>query len=329
MNMQHFKRFSGVLALCLAGLAGALSAPARGAYPERTVTIIAGYGAGGGVDTLSRLYADKLSAILGVPFLVQNKPGAGGTLAAAEAARVTPDGYTLMVAPTAVFAITPHVRQVRYAPLTDFKPISTLATGISVVVSSAALPTKHLPEFIALAKANPEAYSCASSGTGTSTHLTCEMFKEAAGINLLHVPYKSSNDYLTDLIQGRVSIAFDPALLNQVQAGQLNLMATISDVRTPEYPDAATTGEAGMDTSLMQSRGVWYGLFAPAGVPDEVVQTLARAVQTAARDPDLIRQLSVTGIRASSLAPEAFATRVKEDSVHYANLIDRLGIKLE
>jgi len=316
-------------AACLIASSAAMlpALPAAAAYPDKPVTVVVGYGPGGGADTLARLYAEKLSAELGRPFVVENKPGAGATLAAGEVARAAPDGYTLMVAPTAVFTITPNVRKVNYAPLKDFTPISTLATGMDVVIASKALPAASLPEFIALAKAHPGKYSFASSGLATSTHLMGEVFKEASGLDMLHVPYKSSNDYLPDLIEGRVALAFDPVLLNQVQAGKLRFMAVVGDDRLEDRPDVGTTREAGLDMTLAQNR-LWYGIFAPAGLPPDIAARLAAAVGKASADPELAKRLEATGIRPSHTNGEAFATQIRNDADYYGGLIGKLGLKL-
>lgn len=308
--------------------AAALPLAAQAAYPDRAVTIMVGYGAGGGADLLARLYAEKLAAKLNQTFIVENKPGAGATLAASAVAHSKPDGYTLMVAPTAVFTITPNVRRTNYAPLKDFTPIATLATGLDIITSSKTIPANNLSEFIVLAKANPGKYSFASSGLATSTHFTGEMFKEAAGIDILHVPYKSSNDYLPDLIQGRVSIAFDPVLLNQVNADKLNLLGVAQDEPLEGYPQAQTSKQAGIDMSPAYER-IWYGIVGPADMPADVVATLSTAIQEVSKDPSIAQRLEATGIRPDVVTGEDFAQKMRDDSDYYKNLIQRLNIQLE
>jgi len=300
---------------------------AQNDYPTKPVTVVVGYGAGGGADTLARLYAEGLSNALGQPFVVSNRPGAGATTAAGAVAKTPPDGYTLMVAPTAVFTITPQVRTVAYDPIQDFTPVATLATGLGVVIGSKAIPATTLGEFIALAKARPGQYSFGSSGVATSTHLLGEVFKETSGLNLLHVPYKSSSEYLADLMEGRVSLAFDPVLLNLVKADKLNLLGVISDERLKDYPDVGTTREAGMDMSTTQGQ-IWYGLFAPTGVPQAIVARLADAIKQISQDDEVAQKLAGTGIRPSSVQGTTFQKLIADDIAYYGALIRKFDIKL-
>lgn len=329
MTKQKIYLKAGLWAVLAAGVvAFSLPASVQAAYPDRPVTIMVGYGAGGGADMLARLYAEKLSARLNQTFIVENKPGAGATLAASSVAHSKPDGYTLMVAPTAVFTITPNVRRTNYAPLTDFTPIATLATGLDIITSSQAIPAKNLSEFIVLAKENPGKYSFASSGLATSTHFMGEIFKEAAGIDILHVPYKSSNDYLPDLIQGRVSIAFDPVLLNQVNAGKLNLLGVAQDTPLDSHPQAQTSKAAGIDMTAAYER-IWYGIVGPSGMPEETVAMLSAAIKEASKDPSIAERLAATGIRPDVITGDDFAKKMRDDSAYYQELIKRLNIQLE
>lgn len=315
--------------LLLGGLGLLLaSAAAVAAYPEKPVTVLVGYGAGGGADTIARLYAERLAAEFKQPFIVENKPGAGATLAAATAAKAAPDGYTLMVAPTAVFTITPNVRKTNYDPLKDYTPISTLAQGLDVLVLSKAIPANTVAEFIALAKKHPGKYSYASSGLATSTHLMGAVFSEAAGIEMLHVPYKSSSEYLTDLIEGRVSIAFDPVLLNQVSGGKLKLLGLVADARLPAYPDASTTKEAGIDMTDAYGK-LWYGLVGPAGLPGDIVERLGAAIEKISKDPEVAKKLALTGIQPNAVTGKRFAEKIAADSKYYGNLINKYELKLE
>lgn len=301
---------------------------ARAAYPERPITVVVGYGAGGGADTLARLYAEKLAHKLKVPFVVENKTGAGATLAASAVARAQPDGYTLMVAPTAVFTITPNVRKTSYDPITDFTPISTIAKGLDVIIASNTLPANNIRELLNLVKKNPRKYSFASSGLATSTHLMGEAFNDASDTELLHVPYKSSNDYLPDLIEGRVALAFDPVLLNQVKAGKLKLLGMVSGNRSSQFPEIGTTKEAGIDMSMTYGK-LWYGLVGPAGLPKEVTQRLASAVEQISKDPEVSDKLSATGIQADAISMKKYADKIKEDNAFYRSLIEKLNLKLD
>ena len=298
------------------------------AYPEKPVTVVVGYGPGGGADTITRLYAEKLAVELKQPFVVVNKPGAGAALAASSVARGAADGYTLMVAPTAVFTITPNIRKTGYDPLKDFTPISTLAVATGVVVASKTVPANNLAEFVASAKEHPDKYSFASSGLATSTHLTGEMFGDAAGIKLLHIPYKSSSEYLTDLIDGRVSIAFDPILLNQVTSGKLKLLGVLSDKRLSAYPDVGTTKEAGIDMSASYDK-IWYGLVGPAKLPPDVVKRLSEAIVKVSKDPEIAKKLEVTFMQPKVVVGDRFAEMIEVDNKYYEKLIKKLNLNIE
>ncbi|NYT76921.1 tripartite tricarboxylate transporter substrate binding protein [Alcaligenaceae bacterium] len=301
---------------------------AMAAYPDKPITVLVGYGGGGGADTIARMYADGIAKALNAAVIVENKPGAGGTLAASTVARAAPDGYTLMVAPTAVFTITPNVRKTTYNPIKDFTPISTLATGMDVLILSKTVPANNISEFVAQAKKNPGKYSYASSGLATSTHLMGVVFAEAAGIDMLHVPYKSSSEYLPDLIEGRVSMAFDPVLLGQVAGGKLKLMGIAADKREPAYPDAQTTKEAGIDMAFAYDK-LWYGLVGPAGLPAEIVARLSAAVEKISKDPAIAKKLATTGMQPKAITGKDFAEKIKVDSKYYGDLINKLDLKLE
>lgn len=328
MQKSQVRSWLGSVAVGLGVIMVSNAAQAAGDYPNKPVTIVVGYGAGGGADTIARLYAEKLQGALKQSFVVENKPGAGATLGAAAVARSPNDGYTLMVAPTAVFTVTPIVRKTPYDPIADFTPIGNLATGLDVIIKSKAVPAQTLEEFIVLAKKNPGVYSFASSGLATSTHLMGEFFQEAAGIKLLHVPYKSSNDYLPDLIQGRVSLAFDPVLLNQVSGGKLDFLAIAGDARLPGYPKVGTTKEARIDMSLAYDR-LWYGLFGPKDLPPEVLQRLSDAIKKISSDPEVAAKLAATGMAPKFISPSEFKSKIGDDARYFGDLIKKLDLKLE
>lgn len=324
--------YRSLLAFTLAA-AGALSvlpmaSAGESTYPNRPVKILVGYGPGGSADNAARMFGDKLSAELGQSFIIENRPGAGATTAAGMLASAPNDGYTLMVAPTAVLAITPILRKTSYDPVKDITSIAKLTNSIGMITISNELPAKTLPEFIELAKKNPGKYSFGSSGVATITHLTGEVFQKATGIELLHVPYKTIVDGVSDLVAGRIAIVFDPFVLPQSKAGKTNTVASTTDARHPDFPDAPTLDELGIDLQGFRSRS-WFGLFGPRDLPADVVERLNTALEKISRDPELAKTLLALGQVPDFMPAGQFGPQVADDYQYFNNLIGELGIQIE
>jgi tripartite-type tricarboxylate transporter receptor subunit TctC len=319
-------RFSVGAAAGLASLAAVAPASrAQARWPERPLKLIVPYPPGGNADAIGRWAAERLSTGLGQQVVVENRAGAGASIGAQAAARSAPDGYTLLLAPTAVMSITQHLRKVPYDPDADFAPICCISNSYGLVAARRDLPATTFAEFIPIAKAAPGKFTFGSVGLGTATHLTGEIAALRGGIRLLHVPYKGSAESLTDLVAGRIDLIFDPVALQQVKAGTVKALAATSSVRHPELPDVPTLKEQGIE---MPDSG-WFGLFAPKGTPSDAIARMAGEIERALAAPGTRETLVKFGQHPQYIAPEAFAARVKADSAMFRDLIAQAGIKLD
>ncbi|HEX6530532.1 MAG TPA: tripartite tricarboxylate transporter substrate binding protein, partial [Burkholderiales bacterium] len=274
-------------------------------YPVKTIRFIAPFPPGGGVDIVSRAMAEKLSPRLGQPIVVENKPGAGMTIGTDLAAKSAPDGYTLLSGPIGSQAIVHHMYPKRTFDFArDFAPVARIGYGTIAFIVPYASPAKSVKDFVAMAKASPGKYTFASSGTGALIHLTGEMFKQAAGIDLTHVPYKGTTQLLPDLIDGRLDMALDslPAYLPHLKAGRVRALAVASRERSRVMPELPTMAEAGVPGVISATD---YALYAPAGTPPEIIARLNREVNAVLELPDLREKLTAQGIEIVPGTPES------------------------
>ncbi len=316
----------------LAGLAAALSpwlasgVVAQEIYPVRPVRVIVGFGAGASADIAARVVGQKLGALLGQQFVIENRPGAGSNLAAEFVARAPKDGYTLFfgtVANTINATLSPNLT---FDFAKDFAPIALVVTLPNILVVHPSLGVNNVAELIALAKRKPGEIFFGSSGVGTSPHLSGELFNEMAGVKLVHVPYQGSAQAVTDLLGGRVQVMFSPAstVLPQVQEGKLKALASTQLDRASAAPNLPTMAEAGLpgfDTS------VWFGLLAPVGTPSTIVDKLSRGVNTALQDPTVLDALHAQGMDALGGSPEKFARTITSETEKWARVISAAGLK--
>lgn len=281
-----------VLALLAPGLMS--QAAASDDYPSKPVRIIVPYAAGGPADILARLIGQKMSDDLGQQFIIDNRPGAGGSIGATQVARSPADGYTLLVAPVGVIAINPWIyANLSYDPLRDFEPVTLLAKSPFVLAVNPALPINTLADFVAYAKKNPGHVKVANPGTGTGQHLSSVYFAAEAGIETVQVPYRGSAPGTNDLLAGTVDAQFDLApLLPHIAAGKLRAIAVTSDHRMPSLPNVPTIAESGYPTFAMEA---WNSLVAPAGTPKAIVDKLQQAVAKAVSDPGVRGKLTGQG----------------------------------
>jgi tripartite-type tricarboxylate transporter receptor subunit TctC len=314
-------------ALLLAGLAfAAAGAPAQAAgWPERPLKLIVPYPPGGNADAIGRWAAEQLSTGLGQPVVVENRAGAGATIGAQHVARSPADGYTLLLAPTAVVAITHHLRKVPYDPEADFAPVASISSSYGIVAARKDLPASTMPELIALARKEPGKLTFGSAGTATATHLSGEIVHYKAGIKVVHVPYKGSAPALNDLVGGSIDLIYDPVALAQVKAGNVKALAATSAVRHPDLPDVPTLKEQGLDVP----GGSWFGLFAPRGTPADVLARLSAELERALAAPGTRGALLRFSQYPDFRGPAAFAERIRQDSATYRDLIRDAGIKVE
>lgn len=313
----QWTRSVGAVLLAVAGMSLAPSPAMAQQWPNKPVRLVVPFPAGGSTDAVGRLLAAEMAKDLGQNVIVENKGGANGNIGSDSVAKSEADGYTLLLSGVGSNAVNYAIYKSMPYRDQDFKHISLLAKGPNVLVANPEFPAKNFEEFIALARTNPGKYTHASSGSGSSGHLAMEMLKQAAGVDLMHVPYKGGAAAVTDTIGGRVSVLFlnQDNLLPQVQAGKLRALAVASEKRNPAYPDTPTIAESGFPGFAAES---WFGLSAPAGTPDAVVARLNQATVKALANPDLRQKLESVGFVIAASDPQSFADFVSAE-------IDRWG----
>lgn len=316
--------------LLLAGLAlSPVLAQAEAAWPSKPLTLIIPFPPGGGADTIGRYYADQLSSALGQPVVVDNKPGAGTAIAAEAAAKAKPDGYTLSLATAGQLTILPNLADnLRFDPETSFAPVSVVASIPNVIAINGNLDVTDLQGLIAAAKAKPGAISYSSCGNGTLCHLSGELFKSLAGIDLLHVPYKGSAPAVTALLGGEVDVAVDTLtiLAPQIQGGKVRGLALTSAQRSPLLPDVPTAAEAGLPG--LETSG-WFGIVLPAKTPQAIVERLNQEIGTIAKSEQTAERFGQNGITVEYTTPEEFARIIREDRVRWGKVAKESGAQIE
>jgi tripartite-type tricarboxylate transporter receptor subunit TctC len=315
-----FARLACILAVVLAAsLPGAAQD-----YPRKPIELVVPFVAGGTTDNIARLMAQRFSESWGQTVVVNNRPGGGSTIGTHVVAKAAPDGYTLLVN-TISFAITAALQKLPYDPINDFAPITELASLPLMLVVHPSLPATNLKEFIALARSRPAGWDYASSGAGTSPHLAAEMFKSAAGIDLVHVPYKGNAEAMNAMLGGHVKVYFAlvPAALQHVRAGSLRALAVTTEARLPYLPDLPTIAEQGFPGYEISS---WQGAFAPAGTPKEIVAKINRELVRMLNEPEVRARITREGADPVGSTPEAFAQRVKDEIAKWSKVIKQAGI---
>ena len=322
---MRFRRYAAVTCIAFAALS---TAQAQDVWPSRVIRVANSLAAGSSADRLNRAYADALSARLNQRVLVDNRPGDGGNIAAQSVAKAPPDGYTLLLGSTATLAIqsTYHAGRLGYDMRRDFAPVSKVAQIANGLFAAPDLPVDTFKGFVELAKAKPGYYSCASSGVGGLLHLTCELFKKTAGVDLLHVPHKGSTAFLPEIMEGRITIAFDnvPVYVPLVEARKLKALAVTTPQRSAVLPQVPTTAELGMPR--LESMGL-FGLFVPARTPEEVVKILSRESVEVLRQPALREQLVKQGMDVDGSSPQALREQLDAEIGKWARVIREAGIR--
>ena len=314
--------------LLAAGLAVLTPIAARGDWkPAKPLRLVVPYGPGGSADQVARLYAERMSAGLGQQIVVEDKPGASGGVGAAMVATSAPDGYTLLLSPTAVMAITPSVRKVPYDPAA-LVAACRLSTPVLPVTITTKLGANNWQEFLALAKANPGKFWYGSSGLGTITHLTGEVLTRAAGIQMQHAPYKTIVDATGDIFDGRIQMVFDPSFLPYHKAGKVRTVLQEGSARLPDLPEVPTAREVGLDLKGFRSRS-WFGLFAPKGTPEPVLKRLSDAAGQTAALPEIKEKLLMVAQNVDHQPYDQYARQVRDDQAYFAKLLKELDIRLE
>src|SRR3954452_24235479 len=320
-NMKIRRSVLGLGATTAFAFAALGPAGAQAAYPERPITMVVPFPAGGSTDLVARVVAEKMSQELGQQVVVDNRGGAGGNVGAAAAAKADPDGYTILMGTVATHALNPALyKKMPYDPVKDFAPISLLVVVPNVLVVNPDFPAHSVAELIALLKAKPGEYSYASSGNGTPLHLSGELFKTMAGVDMVHVPYKGAGPALIDVMGGHVPIMFDnlPSSTEHIKAGKLRGLAVTTAERAPSMPDLPTIAESGLPGYEPYT---WNALFAPAGTPPEVIAKLNEAALQALADPGVQAKLQGFGAQVKGSTPDELGAHVQAELAKWAPVV--------
>lgn len=304
------------------------SARAADPYPSKVITIVVPQAPGGANDVIGRALAQRLSAVIGGPVIVENRQGAGGNVGTAYVARQPKDGHTLLLNAQSVQTINPFLyRKVPFDPVKDFDPVMVVGVAPYMLAVNPLVPAKNLRELVALAKASPGKFNYASAGNGTVNHLLGEMLKNAAGIDIVHVPYRGAAAAATDVVAGQVPMTFGSlaGLMPFVRSGQLRALGACTEKRTQLAPDMPTLAE----TIPGLYANAWYGLFVPAGTPKEIVTKLNNEIIKLMDNPEMRDRLVGLGVESAPGTPEQLATLMREDLVRWAKIVKDSGAQLD
>jgi tripartite-type tricarboxylate transporter receptor subunit TctC len=308
----------------------AISIPVRAAeYPSRPVTLVVAFPPGGPSDVLARVVGKKMEQLLGAPFVIENRPGAGGNIAAEGVARAAPDGYTLLMGNNSILATNESLyKHLNYSPEKDFIPITLIGTQANILVINPEVPARSLKELIVLAQAQPGKINFASSGYGAAAHLAGELFKSEAKIDIVHVPYKGAAPALQDVIAGHDQMMFATAasVIGHIEGGRVRALAVTTLNRTQVLPDLPTMDEAGLKGF---DASTWHGLVAPAGTPPQVVATLHDAAVKALHDPDVQASLGKLGVDIVGDMPQEFQAYIKSEIPKWTAIVKASGATLD
>jgi tripartite-type tricarboxylate transporter receptor subunit TctC len=313
------------LAAAASLLLSAEACPQEIDWPTKPVTVVVGYAAGGNTDVMARMASKSLSENLKQSFVVENRIGAGGALAAASVAQAAPDGYTLFFAASPQIAIVPQIQKVNYDPKTSFVPVSVFGTGPFILGINAAIPAKTLREFVAYAKSRKINYG--SSGAGSIAHLAAALLVSRAGIDAVHVPFRGSGQVTAALLGGQVHMFFGNAsdLVPHAENGRVTLLAVAAPARMKQIPNVPAIGETYSDMSLQS----WNGFMVPAQTPPPIIDKLARHAIAVAKDPAIVAQLAALGIESNGTTPAEFAAQIRREQPQFDDAIKAANLKIE
>lgn len=326
--MSRTSRFLILATIAATSLGGAIEASAQPAYPTRPIRMVVGYPLGSPIDGSARLVAERLGAVLGQPVVVDNKAGFG-TLGTAAAVRAAPDGYTLLMGSTTAISIAPHLYdKLPYAPRRDLVPVALVARLPQVLVANPAVPARDLQSLVQLMKTSGGSFDYATFGNGSSSHLTMELWKKVAGVDLRHIPHVSSTAAITDVIGGRVPLGMDTlqSVRLHIESGRLRGLAVSADARAAIAPDLPTFAELGYPTVALS---LWVGVLAPNGTPDAIVKQLAGALAAVMAAPDMRGQLAKYGAEPLSLTGPGALAELDRESARWAEAARVSGVRLQ
>jgi tripartite-type tricarboxylate transporter receptor subunit TctC len=300
---------------------------ANAAWPERPVTLIVPFAAGGITDTLARITAARLQSALGQAFLVENQAGAAGMIATERVARSQPDGYTLLFATATQIAVAPFTNKVAYDPIKDFKPVSIIASSPFVLTTGANFPAKSLSEFIGYVKARPAQFSYGAAGSGSLSHISAAIFLKRAGLDMTMVPYRGLAPAFDDLLQGIVQlVSASPVELQPfLHTDNIRLLASSGAVRSASLPDVPTIAE----TFPGHEVTTWNGVLVPAQTPQAIIDTLAREILAAEKDSTFTGRLQQIGVDPVAITPDQFRTRIAADIEHWRKVVAEMGLQAQ
>ena len=325
-GMPSRRRVLGYFGATALSLGASQSAQAQ-KWPDRPVTLIVPFPAGGNTDTMARLLADKLQTKYGAPFVVENKPAGGGVVAAGQVARSAPDGHTLIFASAGQNIIIPMLQKVNYDPEKDLVPVSVFGTGAFILGAKQQAPFSTLQEMVAYAKANPGRLDVASAGTGSVGHLSAALLAKRAGVQFVAVPYRGGGPAIAALVAGETDLYFGNAseLLQFADSGRIKLLAVSTPEKLPQIPNVPTVASVypGFSTSA------WNGILAPVGLPKNITDALVTGVQEAARDPAISARLISLGINPIGNTPAEVAEIIAKERLSYREAVDAAGLKME
>ena len=324
--MSLRRPLAGLITLLLAGLlATVATAQGTGGWPNKPVRIIVNFAPGGSTDNAMRPFADRLSRSLGQQFVIENKGGASGALGIEAAVKSAADGYTFVATPSLSVTILPNMRTLPFDVFKDLMPVSQFTDSTLLIALHPSIPATSIPELVAYAKKNPGKLSWGTAGFGSQGHMICEAFKLYAGVDILHVPYRGGGESLTDFLAGVVQLHADPNTLPHITAGKGKLLAVLDRQRHPDFPDVPVLKEQYPAIDFFG----WFGLYAPAGTPQPMVDKLAAEMNKIAREPDLVAQFLKLALRPNPGTPAELAQSTRQDYDIYGKLVRDLNLKIE
>ena len=329
MTALRRRREWRVTPFAVALLCTAVAPAAAQNYPQKPIRFVVPFAAGGTTDIVSRLVGQKLAESIGQSVIIENRPGANGTVGSEIVAKAVPDGYTLLIGYLGTLAINPHLyAKLSYDPIRDFAPITLLASTTQAIVVHPSLPAKNIKELIALAKARPGQIAYAHAGIGAPSHLSGELFKMMAGVDLLHVPYKGGGALMSDLVGGHVAVSFGglAAAMANVKSGKLRILAVASARRSPAMPDVPTVSESGLPGFEVPS---WLGVLAPAATPRNIVNRLHTEIATVLQSQDVKDRLAAEGGEVIGSGPDQFGAYMRAELARWGKIVRDARIRAE
>ncbi|WP_082548590.1 Bug family tripartite tricarboxylate transporter substrate binding protein [Variovorax sp. Root473] len=319
--------FGGLAIACHAAWAQAPATTPAGAWPSKPIRVVVGFAPGGSTDVMARILAQSLSESLGQTVLIDNKPGASGNISAAEVVRAVPDGHTFLIAPTSVETANPSLFKASLLPSRDLTPVATVGRTQMYLVAKPQLPAKDVRELVTLARAKPGTLSYASAGAGTPPHLACELFKQATGTQITHVPYRGAAPALQDVLSGQADFVCDPGIAFQhIRAGKAKLLGIVSAKRSPFFPEVPTVGEQGFPGANLD---IWFGMWAPNGTPPEVLARMNAELAKALALPSVKSRYGDLGAEPVAMSTPEFRKLLADEGATLSALISRQKIVVD